>query len=235
MIRINSPFGKTVSVLSTFALVFCMTPSMAWAKTYKDTSDWVKSKLPERKDDPVASKILSSGTMKKMQGKSGENPYAAGQSKWDVMYKGVDLMTGNFTVSATDLTFEGVPKIVPLRVAAGFEVAAKDTDPRGLKVIGADGEVGGVVADMWVDRSEMIFRYLEVTPAGGGRNVLLPYNFARIGPRRVSVRSIMGRHFGQVPVTKHPDQVTLLEEDKICAYYGGGTLYADPQRMEPLI
>ena len=27
-----------------------------------------------------------------------------------------------------------------------------------------------------------------------------------------------------------PNQVTLLEEDKICAYYGGGKLYADPRR-----
>ena len=73
-----------------------------------------------------------------------------------------------------DQTLEGLPRIVPLRIAKGFEVAAKDTDPRGLNVIGADGVVGGVVAEMWVDRSEMLFRYLEVTPAGGGRNVLLP-------------------------------------------------------------
>jgi photosynthetic reaction center H subunit len=38
-----------------------------------------------------------------------------------------------------------------------------------------------------------------------------------------------------VPTTKHPDQVTLLEEEKIMAYYGGGTLYAHPSRKEPLI
>ena len=51
--------------------------------------------------------------MRTIQGKTGENPYAAGQSKWDVMYKGVNLMSGNFTVSGTDLTFEGgygIPK-----------------------------------------------------------------------------------------------------------------------------
>jgi photosynthetic reaction center H subunit len=28
--------------------------------------------------------------------------------------------------------------------------------------------------------------------------------------------------------------VTLLEEDKIMGYYGGGTLYADRRRQEPL-
>ena len=28
-------------------------------------------------------------------------------------------------------------------------------------------------------------------------------------------------------------QITLLEEEKIMAYYGGGTMYADPKREEP--
>ena len=134
-----------------------------------------------------------------------------------------------------DVTFEGLTKIVPLRMAEGFEVSDHDTDPRGLKVIGADGKVGGTVTDLWVDRSEFLFRYLEVAVAGGGRTVLLPINFARITRRQVGVVSIMGHHFGQVPTTKHPDQVTLLEEEKIMAYYGGGTLYADPSRKEPLL
>ncbi|MEM8663424.1 MAG: photosynthetic reaction center subunit H, partial [Pseudomonadota bacterium] len=30
-------------------------------------------------------------------------------------------------------------------------------------------------------------------------------------------------------------KVTLLEEDKIMAYYAAGELYATPQRSEPLI
>jgi photosynthetic reaction center H subunit len=30
-------------------------------------------------------------------------------------------------------------------------------------------------------------------------------------------------------------QVTLLEEDRIAGYFGGGTLYATPARSEPLI
>jgi len=136
-----------------------------------------------------------------------------------------------------DVTYEGAIKIVPLRVAPGFGTAAKDVDPRGLKVIGADGKVGGTVTDAWVDRSEMLFRYLEVAVpvTGGTRNVLLPINFARITRRQVGVTSIMGHHFAEVPTTKHPDQVTLLEEEKIMAYYGGGTLYAHPSRREPLI
>lgn len=134
-----------------------------------------------------------------------------------------------------DQTYEGETRIVPLRVAAGFSVASKDPDPRGLKVIGADGQVGGVVSDVWVDRAEMIFRYLEVAVTGAGRSVLVPINFARITRRQVGVVSIMGRHFAQVPGIKHPDQVTLLEEERIMAFYGGGTLYAEASRKEPLL
>jgi photosynthetic reaction center H subunit len=38
-----------------------------------------------------------------------------------------------------------------------------------------------------------------------------------------------------VPGTRTPDAVTRLEEEKICAYYGAGTLYATPLRAEPLL
>lgn len=136
-----------------------------------------------------------------------------------------------------DLTLENTPRIVPLRADTAFGVASQDTDPRGLPVFGADGNKGGTVRDVWVDRSEMLFRYLEVevTVAGGSRHVLLPMNFSRISSRNVTVDSILGAHFVDVPTTRHPDQVTLLEEEKIMAYYGAGTLYATSGRQEPLI
>lgn len=137
--------------------------------------------------------------------------------------------------NTADLTHEGVPKIVPLRVATNFYLETRDPDPRGLTVYGADGAVGGTVRDVWVDRSEVLIRYLEVEVTGG-KSVLLPINFARVDGRRgrVSVKAIMGHHFAQVPALANANQVTLLEEDKIVAYYGGGTLYADPSRQEPL-
>jgi len=49
------------------------------------------------------------------------------------------------------------------------------------------------------------------------------------------VRSIFAKQFDDVPATKKPDQVTLLEEERIMAYYGAGTLYADADRAEPII
>jgi photosynthetic reaction center H subunit len=138
-----------------------------------------------------------------------------------------------------DKTLEGANKIIPLRIAPAAFLEAKDPDPRGMQVVGADGVVGGVVTDVWVDMSESAIRYLEVAVQGaeGARTVLLPINFTRIsGPARtVTVRSVMGRHFADVPVTRSTEAVTFLEEDKITAYFGAGTLYADPDRTEPLV
>jgi photosynthetic reaction center H subunit len=137
-----------------------------------------------------------------------------------------------------DLTWDDRgPRIVPLRAAPGWDVSTPDPDPRGKPVMGADRVVGGVVVDLWVDRSEAIFRYLEVEAkaAGGKRRVLLPLTLARVGWRGVKVKSILGSQFADVPGTRHADQVTLLEEERIVAYYGAGTLYAAPSRQEPLL
>ncbi len=129
----------------------------------------------------------------------------------------------------------GAPKIVPLRVAADHGVASKDVDPRGLPVIGADGEVAGQVTDLWVDRMEMMFRYIEVALAGSGRHVLLPVTFARIKRDGIQVHALLAHQFANVPTTRSPEQITLLEEEKITAYYGAGTLYATPERQEPIL
>jgi photosynthetic reaction center H subunit len=80
----------------------------------------------------------------------------------------------------------------------------------------------------------MLFRYLELETAGG-RRVLLPMNFARVQQRAIRVKSILGAQFADVPATRHAEQVTLLEEEKVMAYYGAGTLYATPSRQEPLL
>lgn len=135
-----------------------------------------------------------------------------------------------------DLTLGGLPLIVPMRAAPGFTVCDKDPDPRGMEVHGADRALGGTVCDLWIDRSEPQIRYLEVQTVGG-RNVLLPITFAKIdgARRRVAVKSILGSQFATVPGLANPDQVTLLEEDRITAYYGGGNLYATPARAEPFL
>jgi photosynthetic reaction center H subunit len=135
-----------------------------------------------------------------------------------------------------DYTLEGLPMIVPLRAAPGYEVAREDADPRGMTVLGGDLEPGGVIRDLWVDRAEPQVRYLELE-TGLGTRVLVPMTFAKIDARRryVHVRSIMGSQFAGVPTLANPDQITRREEDRISAYYAGGTLYAEPKRAEPLL
>ena len=49
------------------------------------------------------------------------------------------------------------------------------------------------------------------------------------------VKSIRSDQFAQVPGLSNPDQVTLQEEDRISAFYGGGHLYATPDRVESLV
>lgn len=143
-----------------------------------------------------------------------------------------------------DVTAEGKAKIVPLRVARDFSVNERDPDPRGMEVIAADERTAGVVSDIWVDRGEPQIRYLEVQlPTEEGKKkktakkVLVPIGFARIDGflKHVKVRSILAKHFANVPQTKKTTEITRLEEDKICAYYGAGTLYASPERLEPII
>lgn len=142
-----------------------------------------------------------------------------------------------------DLTADGHDRIVPLRTAALFHLDKRDPDPRGMQVVGADGYVGGKVTDVWVDRSEYLIRYLEVEVAGtaaegsAARTVLVPVNFTKINARRrlVDVHAILSTQFKDVPALKNPSQVTRREEERVCAYFGAGTLYATPARAEPLI
>jgi photosynthetic reaction center H subunit len=138
-----------------------------------------------------------------------------------------------------ELSIEKIPCIVPLRLAEGTFLEARDPDPRGMKVLGADSEIGGVVTDVWVDRAEALIRYLEVEvkTSAGAKRVLLPLPFAKIDGRRerVRVQAILGSQFADVPATVSLDQVTKREEDRIVGYYGAGTLYATAARQEPLL
>ena len=137
-----------------------------------------------------------------------------------------------------DLTAEGHPKMVPMRVASDFSIAKGDPDPRGLNVIGADGEVAGVISDLWVDRAEPQIRYYEVAVAGPSpRTVLLPVQLAKLDTWRnqIKVQSLLAAQFAGVPGLRNPDQISLDEEDRISAYYGGGILYAEPSRQEPFL
>ncbi|MBG0797788.1 photosynthetic reaction center subunit H [Methylocystis sp. L43] len=132
---------------------------------------------------------------------------------------------------------DGRDLIAPLRIATNFAVSSEDPNPIGMEVVAADRRIAGVIKDAWVDRAEDFLRFYEVTLSEGRGDVLLPVPFAKVdGARRqIHVEAILADQFANVPRTRNPDQVTLLEEEKIAAYYGAGTLYATPARVEPLL
>lgn len=126
-------------------------------------------------------------------------------------------------------------RVVPLRVATDHALDAESPDPRGKEAIGADGVVGGVVSDIWIDRAETHARYVEVqTPSG--KAVLVPMPLVKFDSAgRAIVQSVMGAQFANAPTVATPDQITLREEDRVQAYFAAGNLYAAPDRTEPVL
>ncbi len=153
----------------------------------------------------------------------------------DPMVDGLGPAAWAMRSTEPDLATDGRAKIVPLRVAADFNIAAEDDDPRGMPVVAACGTEVGKVTECWVDRAESLVRYLEVEPAGGGSRLLVPVPFSTISGGRVRVVSLFAPHFAKVPRTAHPDQVSLREEDQISGFFGGGHLYGSPERLGPLV
>ncbi|WP_116132290.1 photosynthetic reaction center subunit H [Tropicimonas sp. IMCC34043] len=131
-----------------------------------------------------------------------------------------------------ELDGRGHPKIVPMRGVEGFFVSA-GRDPRGLPVVSADGQTVGQVTDMWVDEPEQHVRYVEYKLASDETIRLVPIELVRIKKDKVAVHSLYAANFANVPTVRSENQVTMLEEEKICAYYCGGKLYASPDRLEP--
>ena len=128
-----------------------------------------------------------------------------------------------------ELDGHGKPKIRPMSSLKGFEVSA-GRDPRGMDVVSADKVVVGQVIDMWIDVPEQLVRYLEIELKDKSKR-LLPMPLSKINSKSVDVHSLYGKHFKKVPSIKKPKEVTMLEEEKVSAYYTGGKLYASYDRL----
>ena len=131
-----------------------------------------------------------------------------------------------------DLDWEGHPRIVPLSSIDTIWIDMRDPDPRGKTVTGADGHVAGTCTDVWVDKADRLIRYLAVT-IEGGRTLLAPMTMATIDRRGINVDAITAAQFADVPAIEGTDRISLYEEERIVAYFGGGYLYATPARAEP--
>jgi photosynthetic reaction center H subunit len=135
-----------------------------------------------------------------------------------------------------------------MRLATDYSVSA-GPDPRGFALEMADGEVAGTIVDLWVDRAEMQLRYLEVevgetvpkegetSSEGRSRRRLVPLNVVLVDgeAKRARTSAIHSHQLVSVPTTRGDDSITLLEEERIQAFFAGGYLYADARRAEPLV
>lgn len=150
---------------------------------------------------------------------------------------GANLGTGAYAhrSDTPDLTIDGHPRVVPMRANSSLHVDPRDPDPRGWPVKAADGVQVGTIKDAWIDLSEPMIYYLEMD--AGDRSVIIPFHFADVDKSKQEIRVdvLYSHQFANAPSLKSPDQITLLEEDKITGYFAGGLLYADDKRGEPLI
>lgn len=148
-----------------------------------------------------------------------------------------------------DLTMDGAPRIVPIGDSHGITIAEQDRDPVGLHVYAADKKKAGTISDVWVDQAEHIIRYLEVT-TNSGKKVLAPMTVCAVQDKSwmgglmpivddqgelIDIDAINSDQFDAAPTIATPGQITRLEEDKIMAYFGGGYMYANAERAEPLL
>jgi photosynthetic reaction center H subunit len=133
----------------------------------------------------------------------------------------------------TDLDAEGRDRIVPIGMTSHIAVDPRDPDPRGMPVFAADNANVGTVCDIWVDRAEHQIRYLEVDI--GSRKVLMPMGMCKVKNGAVINDAINVADYAAVPHIANAGKITLYEEERIMAYFGGGYLYANRDRQEPLI
>lgn len=145
----------------------------------------------------------------------------------DAMVDGVGPASWASRRDVPELDAHGHAKIKPMASLDQFKVSA-GRDPRGMPVMGGDGNVVGRISDMWVDVPENMVRYLTVdlNPEGSGKTRLIPINLCRIKHDHVHVRNLTEGRWEGIPTTKAADEVTLLEEEKIMAWFGGGAMYS---------
>ena len=134
-----------------------------------------------------------------------------------------------------DIDMHGNPRIIPLARATGFGIAREDSDLTGWPVVGADGAVAGTVSTLWIDTADRLVRYIQI--AGEGGPLLAPMMMATVERRRrrVVIDALRAHQFAGVPRLAAPDEITLYEEERVQAYFGGGYLYASRDRQEPFL
>ena len=104
-----------------------------------------------------------------------------------------------------------------------------------MTVTGVDNLVAGTVKDIWVDKADRLIRYLAVDI--GERTVLAPMFMAKVNRRTntVKIDAVRADQFADAPAIDGGDTITLYEEERVSAYFGGGYLYATRARQESIL
>jgi photosynthetic reaction center H subunit len=158
----------------------------------------------------------------------------------DPMVDGVGAGAYAERAKTPDMDLHGHPRISPLSKTPSFSVVKEDANPIGMTMIGADGRVAGKVVDLWIDRMESLIRYVEVdTPVSDSarRRVLVPFAMCTVSRDKgeVVTNSASAHQFANAPAIASDSQITRYEEERVIGYFGGGYLYANERRAEPLI
>ena len=133
-------------------------------------------------------------------------------------------------------TAEGHDLLAPLRVATNFAVPAEGANPIGFEVFGADRPLAGVDQRPLGRPRRIDPALLRSRACTGGKRVLVPVHFADVDSAPPRHRQgADGRPVRRRAGDARPDKVTLLEEDKISAYYGAARSTPRRHRTEPLL
>ncbi len=98
----------------------------AMAKHAKSEADAREKQAKLRPSRP-----LLGAELRTMRGKGSQNPYLSGSAKWGINIDGVDITTGNLSLSSTDLSFEGGYGI-PVNVTRTYSANNGDEGPLGI-------------------------------------------------------------------------------------------------------
>ncbi len=130
---------RSLSISLCFALVNLCMPGSVVLAVGKPLSDMVDARMKEaaRASKDLAKRKAVSQTRRMtdkelttLQGRTAQCPYLAGASKWDPQFMGVDLVTGNYATSATDLSFDGGYG-VPVNITRSYSANDANEGPFG--------------------------------------------------------------------------------------------------------
>lgn len=130
-----------------------------------------------------------------------------------------------------DLNVLGEPKIVPLSEWDEYHVADGDVDPRGWPIVSNDGVEVGFIKDLWFNRAEFFLRYFEFEIPGEERTRMAPLFFCKVKTKAkvVEAFTLNADDLRRTPITGTVEYITMLEEDRVNAFFAGGRLYSKPK------